>query len=87
MAALTGPAAYCHLSIEVWNDGTAHLEATGCVMDPDGSLQSMGGSYQFSVGVQLIPGMTPDEVKAAIGQAIADGYGGSAPDVVLVPSF
>ena len=87
MSAPTGPAAYCHLAIEVWDDGTAHLEATGCIMEPDGSLQLLGESYQFSVGVVLAYGMTNTDIQAAVGQAIADGYGGSAPDVVLVPSF
>jgi hypothetical protein len=87
MAALTGPTAYCHLAIEVWDDGTAHLIAQGCIMEPDGSLQSLAGSYQFSIEVTLTPGMAVSDVQAAVSQAIAAGYGGSAPGVVLVPSF
>lgn len=87
MTTPTGPAAYCHLAIEVLDDGIARLEATGCIMNPDGSLQLMGGSYQFSVGAMLTYGMTETDIQAAVAQAIVTGYGGSAPDVVLVPSF
>lgn len=81
------PVAYCTIGLDIHDDGTARLIAMGCVMDPDGQLQNLGGAYQFSVGIDLAFGPSADEVKAAIGQAIADSYGGEAPYVVLVPSF
>jgi len=87
MSAPSGPVAYVTVQIIIFDDGQVGLQAYGCVMDPDGSLQSLGGSYQFAVQVPLAYGTSAATVQSAIGQAIATGYGGSAPSVVLLPSF
>jgi hypothetical protein len=87
MGAPDGPVAYAVITLNIYADGSSNLQASGAVMEPDGSLQSMGGGWQFSVEVPLDYGATAASVQASIGQAIAAGYGGSAPDVVLLPSF
>jgi hypothetical protein len=87
MSTPAGPVAYTTVTLGVYADGTTALQAFGCVMEPDGTLQSMGGGWQFSIEIPLAYGATPASIQEAIGAAIATGYGGSAPDVVLLPSF
>jgi hypothetical protein len=87
MSQPSGPVAYATLSLNIYDDGRASVAAYGCVMDPDGGLQALSGGASFAIEIPLAYGATADTIKAAIGQAIADGYGGSAPDVVLASSF
>jgi hypothetical protein len=88
MGTPAGPLAYAHCSLDVWADGTVYLNANGCLMNPDGSLQLVGGSYQFTVEIPLTYGMTAAAAQAAISDALVSGYGIAAPSsVVLVEAL
>jgi hypothetical protein len=87
MSTPAGPAAYVSLSMNIYEDGQVTLQAFGCLMNPDGTLQVLSAGTQLSVEVPLVYGATAASIQEAIGAAIATGYGGSAPDVVLLPSF
>lgn len=87
MSEPAGPVAYTQLSLNVYDGSQVTLAAWGCVMNPDGTLQVMGHGLTFAVEIPLAYGASAADVRAAVGQAIAAGYGGTAPDVVLLPSF
>lgn len=83
---------YCTISVDAPNDDTPPmLDATGTVVNPDGSIQNLAESGIQHTGIVSIPlkfRQSKQDLKDAIAAAFIAGYGLAVDlDVVLVPDF
>ena len=86
----TGAIAYCWAQLRVRTDGAAGISVTGCIVDPDGTLNDVtgAGDYQFDVGVPLTYGIDATELATAVENALSAGWGITGlSNVKFVPTF
>jgi|GEM_PF-3506509 len=87
MSAPSGPVAYATVGLNAYPDGHATLTAYGVIIGPGNTLAALADGWTFSVEVPLAYGADAASLAQAIGAAIAAGYGGPAPGVVLLSAL